>query len=166
VVPLRFTHPASGGYRLVAQVDPDNTIVERDETNNAANTGGPFRVVPPVAEPALSDIGPPVGGTIRIGRRTIVPVTVWNTGNVAFSGDLGMDVSAAPSGGGTPVKLTPQTLHRRVRLRSGQMRVLRLPILVDPSLPPGQYALSASWTKPGDGPTPFIVTNATPYPAA
>jgi hypothetical protein len=165
VIPLRFTHPAAGGYQLVAQVDPANAIIERDETNNEANTGGPFRVGPPAAEPGPVAVGPPVGGTIRIGRTTVVPVKLWNTGNVAFAGDLDVDLFAQ-AGPGQSVKLNAQTLHRRVRLRPGQVRVLRLSVLVDQALPPGQYTLAASSTKPGGGSLPVTVSDSTPYAAA
>ena len=44
---LRFVPPstlAAGQYYLTATLDPNNAIVERDETNNAAVAANPFTV--------------------------------------------------------------------------------------------------------------------------
>jgi hypothetical protein len=167
VVPVKFNHLDAGGYMIVARVDPTNTVQEGNEFNNEANTGGPFQTSEPLARPEGLSIGPPQGGTLRIGRRTVIPVAVRNTGNIPYSGVMNFDLFATPGpgGSGTTVRLA-ETFSRRIRLRHGQRRIVRLSVPIDASLPPGEYSLSAGIREaPATGDFPTL-SDGTRYPAA
>jgi hypothetical protein len=129
VVNARLRYPdslADGYYQLVAQVDPANVVAEADESNNEVSTFGGIQITAPFTQLSGLESAGPVGGSIRVGRKTAIPVTVRNMGNQVV-GAANFDVFARPAGGMTAqtVRLGTGTFHKRLRLQPGERRAVR-----------------------------------------
>jgi hypothetical protein len=166
VVAVRFSFPPSlplGRYQLIAEVDPADTIAEGGEQNNQA-APVPVRVMAPFTHVIPASVGTPSGGRLVRGRRTVVPVALRNLGNVTFDGPLNFELFGT-SDGVNYVRVGSAVVRKRVSLRPGALRVVRLSVPVDRALPVGEYRLKINVNEaPATASGPADANNATTGP--
>ena len=144
-VPIKFLYPAGvpdGTYNLVATVDTTSAVAEGNETNNTATTAAPVTIAAPFVD-LTAAVGAPARGALAIGRRASVPVILTNGGNVPASGLATVDMFASADnliGGDTPLA----TVTRKLKLKNGKARPVRLSFLVPADLPAGSYFIVTS----------------------
>jgi glucose/arabinose dehydrogenase len=141
VLRMRFIHPPAGDgdYLLLAQVDSADAVEEADESNNVAASAAPFPLQAPFIN--LSGSLAPEGVTLVRGRRSAVPLTLSNGGNVPARGRLRYSLLASPdadAGAGLPLR----TFARATRLAAGGSRTSRLRFVTPGELPPGTWFLA------------------------
>jgi hypothetical protein len=143
VVPLRqVPNLPDGNYRIVAHVtDPlshESSVTSADIVNITA---------PRVA---LSiSVGPVIPGTIRLGRRGVVVVTLANSGNVDSVGPANLKVGWSSDGVNVAATVLDLTLPI-VRIRAGGHLVLHLPLLAVTTLSPRAYFVTAAISQNGN----------------
>jgi len=145
-VPLKFTYPGvpDGTYNLVATVDSAGAVVESNDSNNTATTAAPVTIAAPFVD-LTAEVGAPTRGSLSIGRRGVVPVILTNAGNSTASGLVTMDLFASTDnviGGADDVLLT--TVTKRIKLRNGKPRPIRVNFLVPTNLPAGSYFIATA----------------------
>jgi hypothetical protein len=149
LVSVRFKYPQrTGSYQLVARADPDNAVPELNEANNVAQSSHSFAASAPFADIKPMSLGAAGRRVLRVGRRTVVLVTVRNEGTATFAGDVNVDLFAAappaPSQGFQFVRLTGGQATKHLVIHPHKSHVVRLRVLFDQSLPPGRYRLKAN----------------------
>jgi len=101
-VPVKFDYPdvPSAAYTLVAVVDAGSGVTEGNETNNEGSAATAVTIAPAFVDLAATAVGDPKGGTIAIGKKNSITLTVQNLGNVPATGLLKMDfyASTTPDG--------------------------------------------------------------------
>ena len=151
-MPMRFVYPttlADGPYYLLTQVDATNVVTEGNEGNNVGATAAPITIAAPFVDLVPTVVGAPVpGGVLGIGRRANVPVTVANNGNVAASGLLQVDLFASADAVADASDLPLASVTRRVKLKNGKSRPIRVAFLVPANLPAGSYFITATIDQP------------------
>lgn len=174
LVPVKFTYPSvpAAAYSLVAAVDPANTLVEGNESNNEGASATAVTIAPAFVDLSATGVGTPTRGSISIGRRTSVPVTIQNLGNSPATGLLKIDLYASANGD-TIIDagdILIGTVTKRLRLKNGQSRAIRVNLPVDASLPAGQYFVTAVINNPAAIAETSAANNTavspTPFPAA
>ena len=145
-VPLKFTYPGvpDGTYNLVATVDSAGAVVESNDSNNTATTAAPVTIAAPFVD-LTAEVGAPTRGSLSIGRRGVVPVILTNAGNSTASGLVTMDLFASTDnviGGVDDVLLT--TVTKRIKLRNGKPRPIRVNFLVPTNLAAGSYFIATA----------------------
>lgn len=151
-VPVRFSYPSlpAAAYSLVAAVDPGNALTEGNEFNNETASATAITIAPAFVDLAATGVGTPTRGSIAIGRRTSVPVTIQNLGNSPATGLLKIDLYASTTGD-TIIDagdILIGTVSKRLRLKNGQSRVIRINVPVDAALSAGQYFVTAVINNP------------------
>lgn len=171
-IPVKFTYPAvtDGNYFLVATADAGNTVAEGNEGNNTGASATAVTIAAPFVDLEAAAIGAPPRGAITIGRRSSIPVTIRNLGNVPATGVLNISVYASTDGTVGTGDILLGTSSRPLRLKNGAQRVVRISGLIDPALPPGTYFIAAVVNSPAaiteTSAANNTVVSATPFPAA
>ena len=131
-----------GTYRLLAQVDVTNTVVEDNEANNVVASADTIAIGPAFVNLTATRafVRPPV----RSGRPAGMLLTVLNAGNVNARGSATVNVLFRPvnaTTGGTAVDVPV-----RINLRPKATKVLKGRIPVPASLAAGDYTVIATIT--------------------
>jgi len=154
LVPVKFTYPnvASGAaYALVATVDAANGVTEGNETNNEGASATNVTIAPAFVDLAATAIGQPKGGTIAIGKKNAITLTVQNLGNVPATGLLNMDfyASTTPDGVIDTGDILLGSIPKKLKLKAGASKTIKVAGgVVDPSFPPGTYYITAVINNP------------------
>lgn len=135
-VTLNFASPASvaeGNYVVLAVVDADGRLAERDETNNLAVAGQTTLFVAPFVDLNVSVLS--ASASIRPNGRGFVTLRVTNTGNVPATGLLRAEALLGGAVGDVSLGVFGQ-LSRNLRLQPGRSLNLRVPLTrpADPGL--------------------------------
>ncbi|MCE9592081.1 MAG: hypothetical protein K8S99_16360 [Planctomycetes bacterium] len=89
---------ASGQYRIVTVIDTLDALAETDETNNTVIGSEVFTLSPAFADLGITGGSYTAPGTIPAGAKIVVSITVFNAGNVAATGTVGVALVAKASG--------------------------------------------------------------------
>ena len=149
-VKLKYAYPAmpDGNYRLLAQVDPDNGVTEKSESNNvAASTATVGNRAPFVDLSGTFALRPSV--VTRGGRPASVALSVLNAGNVTATGPLTISLSASTNADGTGGLVPLVSLTKGLKLKAGASKVFKLKFTAPPQLAAGSYFLTATLDGPG-----------------
>ena len=173
-IPIKFNYPstvADGPYFLVATADAASAITEGSELNNTGATATAVTIAAPFVDLAAVAVGSPPRGAIAIGRRSFVPVTVENLGNVPANGLLNVNIYASTDNVIGAGDILLGTVSRPLKLKNGARRVMKLSGVIDPAvLPPGTYFIGATINSPAAIPETTATNNtavsATSFPAA
>jgi Tol biopolymer transport system component len=160
-IPLKFNYPAlpDGTYNIVATVDSAGAVTESNDSNNSATTAAPVTIAAPFVD-LTAEVGAPVRGSLPIGRRAIVPVILTNAGNVPGAGTITIDLFASGDnvlGGDAPLA----SVTKKVKLRNGRPRTIRLGFLVPADLAAGSYFIGTSVDATGVVPPESAAGNNT-----
>ena len=149
-IPVKFVYPAvtDGNYFLVATADAGNTVPEGNETNNTGASATAVTIAAPFVDLAATAIGAPPRGTLAIGRRSSIPITIQNLGNVPATGVLNISVYASTDATVGTGDILLGTSSRPLKLKNGKTRVIRISGIIDPALPPGTYFIGAVVNSP------------------
>jgi subtilase family serine protease len=144
-IALPFVYPSvpDGTYNITATVDPTNALAEADDTNNSATSAAPVAMALPFVD-LVPTVGSPARGSLPIGRRTSVPVSIVNGGNVPAGGTITIDLFASTDNVMSNDDLPLASVIRKVKIRNGKARVIRVSFVVNPSLAAGQYFLATN----------------------
>ena len=144
VVTLPFTFPdtlAAGSYHLIAWADSGKGVSETNEANNVAVSAAPVAVGPPTRDfsATFSNVAV-VPGALQRGFATLL---LRYDGNVPANGPLGIELraSADPAADGADPVLA--TITRRVRMKPGTSKLLRVRFL-PAGLGAGAYYVTAA----------------------
>jgi len=127
---LRFNYPqflAAGAYYLLADVNSDRIVPERNFANNLAIASSTVVIAPAFVDLAAS-FPPHKAATFRVGGIGVASVTVANLGNVAATRSLTIDLSAIsastmPTPTGTLIAFRPNINLRPGRSQTFKIRV-------------------------------------------
>jgi hypothetical protein len=139
-VKFGFQYPANlpdGDYQLLAQVDSGGAVAERDESNNVAASAAPVRIAKPFVDLVAAPV--PGGATVLAGRKGAFTVSVTDAGNVPLKAPLTVALTAVPTAGGDPIPVGGFT--KRLSLKPGRAKRLKLKFVAPATLPPGTYML-------------------------
>jgi subtilase family serine protease len=141
---LPFTFPqsiAAGNYHLLAWADAAKAVVERNEGNNVAASAGQVALAEAQRDFSVSVTG--VAPTPGLVRRGMVTLLLRYDGNVRSGGPLGIELRA--SSDTTPDDADTLLLRtaRRVRMRPGQTKLIRLRV-VPTGIAAGAYYVTAA----------------------
>jgi hypothetical protein len=171
-IPIKFTYPAvtDGQYTLVATADSANAVPEGNETNNTGASATAVTIAAPFVDLSAAAIGSPTRGTISIGRRSSIPITIENLGNVPATGLLNINFYASTDGTIGAGDILLGTISRPLKLKAGARKVIKASGLIDAALPPGTYFIGATINQPAviteTSAANNTVVSATSFPAA
>lgn len=145
MVPISFTLPdavAAGAYRLLAWADSGKTVAETDEANNVAVDSTAVTVGPASRDfsATFSDVS--VQQRRRV-PRGIATLLLRYDGNVPASGPLGVELRASADGTPDGSDAILATFSRRIRMKPGTSRILRVRFL-PADLAAGAYYITAT----------------------
>jgi hypothetical protein len=152
-ISVKFNYPdvAAAAYALVATVDSANGIPEGNETNNEGTSATAVTIAPAFVDLAATAIGQPKGGTIAIGKKNSITLTVQNLGNVPASGLLKMDFYASTTADGVidAGDILLGSVTKKLKLKNGASKNIKVSGgVVDPAFPPGTYFITAVINNP------------------
>jgi subtilase family serine protease len=147
-IPFAYPSVADGTYNLVATVDSANAVTEADETNNIATSAVPVAIALPVVD-LVPTVGAPTGGAFTIGRRASVPVTIANNGNVPAGGTITIDLFASGDNLIDAGDFPLASVTRKIKVRNGASKVIRLSFVVPSGLAAGQYFVTTNVDSAG-----------------
>jgi subtilase family serine protease len=147
VVPFAYPTVADGQYFILANLDSANGIAEGNEGNNVAASAAPVLIAEPFVD-LVATVGAPPRGSFTIGRRTSVPITVTNNGNVPASGLLQIDVFASADAARGTDDSPLASLTRRVRIRNARSRIIRVGFIFPAELLAGSYFVTTTIDAP------------------
>ena len=150
-VPVKFVYPhqvPEANYYFLLTADPAGTIAEANEANNVASTDAQAAV-----RPALVDFGlrvgspaPDGGGRFRVESTSrFVPVTVENLGTAAYSGPITLLLRSTrtdPAGGPGAGNVIVANTVKRIALKPGARRVVRVRMPLAVGLPKGSFLIA------------------------
>jgi len=145
-VPLKLRDvPAGipqGAYRLIAQADATNAVVEDNELNNTVASTDSVPIGPPFVNLTATKafVRPPV----RAGRNASLLLTVLNAGNINAKGTGTVNVLFRPvnaTTGGTPIDVPV-----KITIKAKKTKQLKGPIPVPAGLTAGDYTVIATIT--------------------
>lgn len=140
LIPFKSFPPVTeaGQYHVLADVDSAGAVAEADETNNVGITDTHIRVVPAYHD--LQNAFALVPPAFTRGRRAVVVLDVYNTGNVTEAGTTTIQFTVQPAdGSGSPTPAA--TLPVRLNLKPGASRRVSLRFVVPRTLVPGTQGL-------------------------
>ena len=146
---LAFAYPEAldGAYRLLAEVDPTDALPETNEENNVAASALPVQVRAPFVD-VRTRLGPSAAAALPAGGRTVVPVSVYNDGNVAAAGEMTVLVWAVPPGTAANEAPAVGTLlfagPVKLKLAPTRGKTVKLKLELPTALPAGVYELVAT----------------------
>jgi hypothetical protein len=135
-VPFTYKTPvvsAAGNYHLVAFVDALSQLDEANENNNLA-VGGVVKIAPPTVDLKVTLGKLPT--TITSGKKTTIPVTIKNNGNVEARGNTVIKIAASAdqtADAGDPVLIT---LPTKIDLKPGGSATLSVTFTPNKSIAP------------------------------
>jgi subtilase family serine protease len=153
-VQVKFTYPnvtAGAAYALVATVDSANGVAEGNETNNEGSSATNVTIAPAFVDLAAVSLGQLKNGTIAIGKKNSISLTVQNLGNVPATGQLKMDfyASTTPDGVIDAGDILLGSVTKKLKLKNGASKTIKVNGgVVDPSFPPGSYYITAVINNP------------------
>jgi len=130
-----------GTYRLLAQVDATDVVVEDNPGNNVVASSGTVAIGPPFVNLTASTLFIGNDNAVTQGRRARVALTVLNNGNVTAKGNAGIQLVFTPVGGAAAA---PIDVPIRISMKSRKERALRGSFAVPAGLAPGQYTVTAT----------------------
>ncbi len=156
-----FVEP--GNYTLLAQIDSASVVTELSESDNTRP--GPATAV----QPAIVDLGGSftLAGAGNLARNKLAAASVLleNYGNVIASGPVVVSFFAIdPQGIAEPVALFPSTI-KRVKIKAGARKLLKLKFYPGDALPSGTYVL-AGHINAGTNPTSETVNENNDFQAS
>jgi hypothetical protein len=131
-----------GSYRLLAQVDATDVVVEDNPDNNVVASSGSVAIGPPFVNLTVSDLFIGNDNAVTQGRRARVALTVLNGGNITAKGNAGIQLTFTPVGGGAAA--APIDVPVRINQKSRKERALRGSFAVPATLAAGQYTVTAT----------------------
>jgi cyclophilin family peptidyl-prolyl cis-trans isomerase len=135
-VPFTYKTPvvsAAGNYHLVAFVDALSQLDEANENKNLA-VGGVVKIAPPTVDLKVTLGKLPT--TITSGKKTTIPVTIKNNGNVEARGNTVIKIAASAdqtADAGDPVLIT---LPTKIDLKPGGSATLSVTFTPNKSIAP------------------------------
>ena len=147
-IPFVYPSVADGTYNITATIDSTNVVAETDESNNTATSTAPVAIALPVVD-LVPTVGSPARGSFTIGRRTSVPITIVNNGNVPASGIITIDLFASGDNLIDAGDLPLASVTKKIRLRNGQSRPIRVSFVVPANLTAGEYFVTTNVDSAG-----------------
>jgi len=148
VVPFAYPTVADGQYFILANLDSANGIAEGNEGNNVAASAAPVLIAAPFVD-LVASVGAPPRGSFTIGRRTSVPITITNNGNVpAGPGLLQIDLFGSADAARGVDDLPLATITRPIRIRNARSRIIRVNFIFPAELAAGSYYVTTTIDAP------------------
>ena len=140
----RFNFPTtstSGSFRLLAEIDAGSTISEANEINNLAVGSQSVTIAPPFVD-LRGSIGK-LPSAFKLGRKTTVPLSLFNDGNVAAKGTITVRLVASVDDVLDSNDLTIAEVPVRVSINPGKSGAPKATFVVPANLTTGTYRLFA-----------------------
>jgi len=142
---LRFAYPSSSGpvYLLARASAGADTSPAAGSGDAVAATSSTVTVAP--ANVTLTPTSfTPAGGTFTVGKRGATTLLVTNNGNVPYKGTMSITLHLSQDQtGGNSDDTALEDFSKRVSIKPGATKRIRLNVSLPPTVPAGPYYLAA-----------------------
>jgi hypothetical protein len=144
-VKLRFTYPsASDPVYLLARAGNSADTSPATASGDAVAASSSTVTVAPANVQLIPTSITPSGATLTVGKRGSATLLVTNNGNVPYKGTLSITLDASQDQtGGNGDDIPLGTISKRVSIKPGATKRIRLNATLPPSFPAGTYYLAA-----------------------